>query len=559
MESRLLKYMLIDKIKNIKFWLVAIILLAAILRLWKLGSVPPGLTPDEAALGYNAYSILKTGRDEFGVKLPIIFKSFGDYKPGLYVYLAIPSIAALGLNEFSTRLPSAVAGVISVLLIYLIIGKLKIENSKLKIIAALVAATNPYLIYFSHSAWEANVALTFTLAGIYFFLMALEKSKFLIISSLFFALTLITYQGAKLSTAIILILLVFIYWRQFWKINIKYLLISFGLGIAISIPIVMSLFNGQAFRLKIFSIFSYPRPQSEIETYSDGYFQLFHSDQLNFSRMILGRWFNFYSGKFLVFDGDLANPVNTPPYQGVLLLADLLMLPLGLFFIFKNYSLNPKPYTLIILWLILAPFSAAISRDQTNAVRCLNAAIPMVLVISLGIYSALAWISKRKYTHLLHIILLLFYIFSFIYFLDAYFIHVSAHNSNYWRYGYKEAVNYITPIQSKYENIVFEQSFDQPYIYFLFFQKYDPASYQKQANLVDSEFKGDVGFETKLDNISFEPINWSALRYSPGTLIVVGAPRVGPEILNNPKDFPIIHEIKYLNGRDVAFDFIEIK
>src|SRR3989344_1238336 len=101
-----------------KYFLFLILTFASILRLWNLGGNPPHLTPDEAAVGYNAYSILKTGRDEYGEFLPIIFKSFGDYKPGLYVYLTVPSVAILGLNEFAARLPSAFFGIISVFLIY---------------------------------------------------------------------------------------------------------------------------------------------------------------------------------------------------------------------------------------------------------------------------------------------------------------------------------------------------------------------------------------------------------------------------------------------------------
>ncbi len=62
-----------------KFLLIIILIIAAFLRLWRLESIPPSLTPDEAALGYNAYSVLKTGKDEYGKVLPIIFKSFGDY------------------------------------------------------------------------------------------------------------------------------------------------------------------------------------------------------------------------------------------------------------------------------------------------------------------------------------------------------------------------------------------------------------------------------------------------------------------------------------------------
>ncbi|MBM3208997.1 4-amino-4-deoxy-L-arabinose transferase, partial [Candidatus Shapirobacteria bacterium] len=55
-----------------KYWLLIIIVsLAFILRVYKLGEYPVGITWDEPALGYNAYSILKTGRDEYGKLLPI--------------------------------------------------------------------------------------------------------------------------------------------------------------------------------------------------------------------------------------------------------------------------------------------------------------------------------------------------------------------------------------------------------------------------------------------------------------------------------------------------------
>ncbi|PJC80059.1 hypothetical protein CO009_02840, partial [Candidatus Shapirobacteria bacterium CG_4_8_14_3_um_filter_35_11] len=64
-----------------KIKLILIILLAVALRFWNINSLP-SLNPDEAALGYNAYSLLLTGKDEHGQAWPIHFKSFGDYKPG---------------------------------------------------------------------------------------------------------------------------------------------------------------------------------------------------------------------------------------------------------------------------------------------------------------------------------------------------------------------------------------------------------------------------------------------------------------------------------------------
>src|SRR3989344_7181611 len=135
---------------NKLWWLIPILLLAAFLRFYKLGQVPSGFVNDEAAFGYNAYSLLKTGRDEFDESWPVIFHSFGEGKLPAYIYLTIPSVAAFGLTEFAVRLPSALFGVLTVLVV-----------SRWSLLAALVLATLPWHIHFSRAAFEANVALFF--------------------------------------------------------------------------------------------------------------------------------------------------------------------------------------------------------------------------------------------------------------------------------------------------------------------------------------------------------------------------------------------------------------
>ena len=147
---------------------------------------------------------------------------------------------------------------------------------------------------------------------------------------------------------------------------------------------------------------------------------------------------------------------------------------------------------------------------------------------------------------------------SFIYFLDYYFVHLPKHDSQLWSYGYKQIVETITPIQNQYKEIRVQQSFAQPYIFFLFFQKYDPKKYQEQAKLVESEYKGDVGYVTKLDNICFCPIDWSINRGDHGTLIIGDRIRIPPEDSNDTKLFNLIKEIKFLNG-ETAFRIVEVK
>lgn len=546
--------------KNILLW---IILFATIIRIWNLGNIPPHLTPDEASLGYNAYSILKTGKDEHGKILPLIFKSFGDYKPGLYIYATVPFVAVFGLNEFSVRLPAAFLGIITVYLIYLIASKF--FGKRFAVFAGFISVFNPWLIYFSRGAWEVNLSLALTLVGIYLFLKALENNKLLMLSALPFGLTLLAYQGAKLSTSIVVILLIIFYFKDLIKFPKKYLIYSLLLGLLISLPIIVSMFTGLTGRLEVFSVFSNPRSTEYIQRMLDEgeekigslSYYLFHSETLNFKRGIMGRWFNHFSGRFLFFEGDWSNPRHTSPYQGVLLLSDLIILILGFFGILRNKV--KKEHLFFLIWLILAPLPAVLSRDQVHAVRAINMSIPLIIICTFGLVGLVNFIDKNKYKVILYSIMVVFYLVSIFYFLDSYFIHISKHDSSLWSYGYKQIVETVTPIQKNYKRIVVQQSFAQPYIFFLFFQKYDPATYQKNVKFINSEFKGDVGYVTNLDNIEFGPIDWTRNRGDKGTLFVSDILRIPPLDSNDEKQFKLIREIKYLNNRDTAFRILEVK
>ncbi|MCJ7805558.1 glycosyltransferase family 39 protein [Patescibacteria group bacterium] len=543
----------------ISHWpLTIIFLLAAILRFWNLGSNPPSLDADEAALGYNAFSIIKTGRDEYGKFLPVIFKSFGDYKPGLYVYLTVPPVAVFGLTEFATRFPSALAGIFSVFLIYLIVSKLFANNKLLAICAAFLAAINPWFLYLSRGAWEANIALTLTLAGIYFFLKFLEKPKFLILSSIFFSLTLLAYQGAKLATGIVVIILLLLYWREIFSASKKILGASVLIGIVIAIPIFISLFRGETGRLNVFSIFSYPRTTESLTAFlSEGNekigslsYYIFHSETLNFKRAILGRWFNHFSGRFLFFEGDWSNPRQSAPYVGVFIFADLILLIAG--FIGLVRMGVKKEVLFVFLWMVLAPLPAALSRNEVHSVRAFALAVPLIIMSAVGLTQLFKW---KKWLLGLFVFI---YLINYSYFLEEYFVHQLKHNSQYWDYGYKQIVQTVTSIQSQYKTIKVQQSFAQPYIYFLFFQRYDPAKYQKTAELVPSENVADVGYHTKLDNIQFTAIDWPINKKEHGTLVVADPIIIPSEDANNSNFVKPIKEIRYLDGT-VAFRIVEVK
>ena len=161
--------------------ILLVIIFAAYLRFIRLSEIPNGLYVDEALVGYNAYSILKTGRDEYGKLFPILFRFFGSYSPPLYVYLSTIAINFFDLNIFSVRLVSSLSGIAAVLIIYLFSKSLKITKTlSFPLIAALVLSISPGAIFYSRLGYEVNLASTIYLLGIYLLWLGLQNSKFLI-------------------------------------------------------------------------------------------------------------------------------------------------------------------------------------------------------------------------------------------------------------------------------------------------------------------------------------------------------------------------------------------
>ena len=140
-----------------KLVLILIFIFGFILRSIYIDKFPPSLNWDEVSHGYNAYSLLKTGRDEWGSFLPLIFRAYGDYKLPLYIYLTIPSVLIFGLTPFSVRLVSIVAGSLLPVLIYLIVGKILPKDTKIPLFAALICLFSPGTLFLSRIALEANL------------------------------------------------------------------------------------------------------------------------------------------------------------------------------------------------------------------------------------------------------------------------------------------------------------------------------------------------------------------------------------------------------------------
>jgi len=215
--------------------LFLILILASVLRLFSLGSLPPSLYWDEASLGYNAYSIAQSLKDEHGEFLPIDrFIAFGDYKPPGFIYAAALSVKFLGLNEMTIRLPSALAGIFLVYLTFL--ASLEIFGSrKIALLAALFISISPWSLHLSRGAFEANLAASFNLAGIYFFLKGRRNGFFLVPSFLFFILSFYTFNANRIIAPVLISVFSLIFLKQL-KSKLNWLAVGFLLTILLLLP-----------------------------------------------------------------------------------------------------------------------------------------------------------------------------------------------------------------------------------------------------------------------------------------------------------------------------------
>ncbi|HPT65898.1 MAG TPA: phospholipid carrier-dependent glycosyltransferase [Candidatus Woesebacteria bacterium] len=536
-------------IKNNKLFLIIIFLISFLIRFYKVGEYPT-LLWDEAAIGYNAFSLVETGKDEYGETLPIIFKSFGDYKPGFYIYLAAPFIKIFGLNATATRLPSVILGSFLPILIYFLIKEINQKAHKTAVIAAIITVFNPYSIHFSRGAWESNV-LTFelVLASFLFFKYINKKlNKYLLLSAIVFGLTLFTYQAGKMISLLLITILFLTNLNIVNFKNIKNILLNFILPLFLfSLPIIYGLlFSNNANRLKVVSLFSYPRTTQESEAIKSESNQLdydiFHNQLVFFGRNFLLRYFNHFSPRFLAFEGDWQSPRHGAPYIGVILYPSLIFLIIGVFFALSRPKID-KLNIFFFLWLIVAPLPSALTRDIVQSLRSMSFSIPLIYFISVGIYIVLL-----KYKNIfVYSLIIGSYLISFFYYVDLYLNHMVKKNPDEFLYGYQQSMDYLIKNQSKYKQITVSDYYGQAYIFYLFYSKYPPQKYQQQAKLIEN-LSGDTGKVEQIDNIKFTTPDYSVIKNQPSSLAIFNYNEIYRQLIDKSDYFKEFIPLSLINN-----------
>jgi len=499
------------KLINANLILILILLSALFIRVYGLNISPPSLYWDEMDVGYQAYSILKTGLDYFGNPPGLVVHSFADYRAPLLIYLTIPFVALFGLSILAVKLPSVILGVISIYLIFILTRQL-FQDKKIAILAALFSAFSPWSIHYSRIGFEVSLMTVLILAGVICVLKAVKKPIWFYASAIFFSLTFFSYNTTRLFVPLIVLLLVVLFLPK-KRINKHAIIALVIFGLSLTINLYSSFFLGGGQRFNEISVFTDPFASEKIDSLrkqsavghrqnSDLGQQTRFADYLFYNKLtsildsMIENYLKSFSTDFLFVSGD-PNLRHSPKQSGVLLRIEFISVILGLSFLFFSLKDNKKTEIqskyqnksaiFLLLWILLAPFSASITREGGNHATRLFFLFPVFSIVSaLGVVFVMTFISKKlKYVFLLSFFTL--WLFNLLFFLNHYFGAYRIDSAKAFQYGFSEAVSKALEHTKGRDYVIIDDREDSALMNYLFDTSYDPKTFQSQVNSLQFE------------------------------------------------------------------------
>jgi len=473
-----------------------ILVFSAFLRVYKLNLDPPELFGDELDVGYQAYSILRTGRDIQGYFLPIYIHSLAEFRAPLFIYSATPFIKIFGLSEWGVRLTAAFWGILGVLMIYILTQKL-FNNRMVSLFAAFFLAISPWHLQYSRAGFEVTLLLFLLIFAAWLFLKGFEKPVFFIPSAFLFALMPYTYSTAVVFMPLFILSLIIIFRQQLkslWQTN------SAKIAVLIFFLVLLPfgwqlLFGGASTRFSQINIAFHPEIVKKIveaRAIDQNSGVIFHNKVLSFLFEVSRNYLWAFSPQFLFTDGD---PIgrHSVGEMGEFYWFQLLLIAVFLFWLLRGkVHLEKKSLIVLVVWLLLAPIPSSLTyQGANNATRLILLLPPLIIFCAVGVWLLYQNMKKTKFAwYLVFGILDVIALVNFVTYLHCYYVHYPLENWRAWQVGYKEAFAYIRESQDKYEKIIINNTYEPALIRFLFYMQYDPAKFH--AEFTGEEAKKEI-------------------------------------------------------------------
>ena len=506
-----------------------ILLLGIGLRVYRVTDVPPGVNRDEASIGYNAYSLLQTGKDEYGELLPLSFQSFGDWKLPLYIYLTILPVKMLGMNELSVRLVSILAGSTSIILTCLLVKKL-FNRKNLALLSALLLAISPWHLHLSRVESESNLAVMQVTLAVYFFFKALGgQRKLLILSGLGFALTYYSYHGNHLFTSLLVLTILGLFYKSIPRTKVSVVAGLLFLGAA-GFIFSKTLFSANTTKLSGISIFGDPTVvHSQIEQPrvlnhdSSSLTAKIAHNRLVFALERFGQnYLNSFSPSFLFINGG-SNMAHNIPNFGNMYIIEAPFLLLGVVYLIGRVAKqgkNRKRYGLVLLWLLIAPIAASITKDAPHTNRMFAVFPVMPIITAMGILYLMDTLNNNiQLRKVILLTLVVGYSLNIMLYFERYYVHFPQSTGIEWGYAHHQLVDLLDNDEYMDKQVIMSQPEASPYIFLDFYSEYDPDLYQKKVNRYEPTDDAFVHVKS-FGRYEFREINWAEDLARKNTILV---------------------------------------
>lgn len=458
---------------------------------------PPGFTADEAVFGYNSYSFVLTGKDEFGKTWPIALRAFGDWRPALYSYFAVPFIYFFGLTEMAVRMPSILLGSATILVV-MWIAWIFTGNKFVTVLSGLILALSPAHLLISRFADMSTLSTFFLGIGVLMFLLWKKKTKrvYLMLSSASFCLSALSYHNARVTGPLLLAAILILNIKLI-KNHLTDVAAAIIFGIILLSPLILftikspdlamrrgkyeSFLGQKGYEIKLWNLISAnPAGQNPLLT------RFFYNKPKIIFKEFTEKYFSHFSPAFLFSSGDPHERFQTPN-SGIYNFLLLFLLPAGFI-----VSLRQKSLMILPVWWLASPLISGIGIFTPNSLHTLDASIPAAVMSGLGAWKLLDKFKGKSAIAACALGTVIFFI-SFISFAGGYFYGMPKNFQLRWNWypqtrELTESINKLTGNDNVV--IVGNRSLHE---FILFNNRIDPAVYQKSVAVSDTPDEN--GFE----------------------------------------------------------------
>ncbi|HKY73993.1 MAG TPA: phospholipid carrier-dependent glycosyltransferase [Patescibacteria group bacterium] len=465
-------------------FLLILTCLALSIRVYKLGTNPEGVLVDEASIGYNAYSILKTGKDEWGVRLPVVFKAFGDYKLPAYIYATVPSTALFDMNAFSVRLPSAVAGTLLVPISFFFLQLLGLTTVG-SLFGAGVVAFSPWTIILSRFGYESNLALVLFTAGMVCTLAWFKKKDIVygVFAAIFLALTWYSYVAYRVAVPLIVSpLLLWALWKK--TVQLKHVALFAVVYVVALVPLAPYLLStsGTARFNQIGLLADAGPPQVILEKrnfcttiYPTQLCYLLWNKGTVYGTLLIERFVSIISPDYLFLKGDAFLPYLNVDGYGQFFVYLLPIYFIGIAVVAQTTKKN-QLRTLLVLIAIIGGSIPSLLAGEPQKIRLTPIILPLTVIMSLGFESVYMFTKRNLRPALVGILVLVCFTWTTSFIVEFLSIHVQKNDIAFNIHAAK-MMNYLETVP-KNVTIRVVPSFSDPLMHYAFHAKIDPNEYQ---------------------------------------------------------------------------------